>query len=608
LADTFNILISPLSQLWKRTDTLEHFIQRTRNPFVPPLVVFLEARVSTGNRVTARQKRASDQSRTMTQVNTLVDGAIDGAVTQHATSAARACNQATLKVIFRATSLLFESAFSSFGECILSEAALDTVLQACAAREETGSDVRPNADDLAGFKAAVQEGYDAARKLCPRNMAMQELQEKKAELEAVVAQLSKLVEQMREESDFDHNTGMKALADARDENEKLSAEIQTLRAHRQPPAAVPAAPSVQEAQQTRSETRPCEEPADFEIPAPVPEETVEEAAPKAEQTSAAAVEVVAATKAEPVEADFAAPQDELAPPQDQLAPVPPAEPNSDASSRGTRHRDVSEMTSVSQAAAEEEEEVLAPPPRQLVTCFYNRFDMKLKRTTKLGRNVSVSSSLEGAVAEIKAVIALAFHEDLDIGFVDRSGRRVYITTDEQLAEFVGRQREGRPVVQCFSRDEVANTIRQIGESPMRLARSPVPPTGNNSTLNDSYALAVLPNISSTTTAAAGATSPPPRPGSAMSSRCQTPFDYIAGRDLDDRAIEAEFANLANGNPFVLREDVIRYLDDKYDNCGVMRRHAMLVDTLFGKIRNTKRDKLRFSYEEFALILLRHSQS
>ena len=90
--------------------------------------------------------------------------------------------KAAQQVILRATSLLVESIFTSFGECIITAETLDTVLQACAARENNGA-FSANTPDLAAYKAAVLEGYEAAKKIAPRNHVLYELLEKKMELE-----------------------------------------------------------------------------------------------------------------------------------------------------------------------------------------------------------------------------------------------------------------------------------------------------------------------------------------------------------------------------------------------------------------------------------------
>ena len=544
-----------------------------------------------------------------------------------APEAAAQQHNAALNVILSSTTLLVESIFTSFGECIITSETLDTVIQACAARENGTTHANPA--DLRAYKAAVLDGYEAAKRIAPRNHVLYELHEKKMELEATVGQLSQLLERQREEADFEHNTAVKALADVRDENEKLTrlvAQLQQELQQRVPPKDVPSVATSSEVvaevvpdsaptQEAKEETQVNAEPepvvATPDVDAVATAAAVEEVpAPSAviEEVTARSVEPLQPEErqeAAPVSAASAAPEEtqpataeavvEAQQQQLVLAPAPPAEPNAAESARATRHREV----------VEEDAGEVEAAPRQLIMCFYNRFDPKLKRTAKLGRTVSVNADMQGATAELKAIVAAAFHEQaLDIGYVERTGRRIYITTDEQLAEFVRRPRDGRPVVQCFSQDEALNSIRNVGESPMRIARSPVPPSSHDS----SYAVVAVSHINNSTTNNTTVLTSPPRPSSAMSSRCQTPFDYIAGKDLDDRAIEAEFAVLANGEPYVLRDDVIRYLDDKYDNVGIVRRHAQLIDTLFGKIRHVKRDKIRFTFEEFALILLRHSQS
>jgi hypothetical protein len=82
----------------------------------------------------------------------------------------------------------------------------------------------------------------------------------------------------------------------------------------------------------------------------------------------------------------------------------------------------------------------------------------------------------------------------------------------------------------------------------------------------------------------------------------TPFDYIAGSLLDDDALAREFHLVAQGRREASRENVLRYLEARYDHIGQPKRFVSLLDSLF------RRGRPAFNCDEFAIILLRLSQS
>lgn len=264
--------------------------------------------------------------------------------------------------------------------------------------------------------------------------------------------------------------------------------------------------------------------------------------------------------------------------------------------------------------------LIASQPLLMVSVFYNEFDYATKSTKKKGRTVTLCNDGTSLFDQLRAAVDSTFHKGLDIGVVRPDGTYSAIRSNTSLLAYLSRvfpQPGGltsplglgiRPVFQCFTRDEeIEKTERfAVGSSPKRLfVRSPVPPTSNEALVPrdrpQSAPLAPLTPMSR-----AGSSRPlTARPISAMTARAtpvSTPFDYIAGSLLDDDAISREFRVVSQGQREASRENVLTYLEARYDQIGQPNRFVSLLDSLF------KRGRTAYNCDEFAIILLRLSQS
>lgn len=244
----------------------------------------------------------------------------------------------------------------------------------------------------------------------------------------------------------------------------------------------------------------------------------------------------------------------------------------------------------------------------MVVCFYNSFDYVTKTTRKKGRAVSLSASkAESRFSMLQRVVAETFREGLSISYLDVEGRRHIIQSDSELTRLLLALKSNgyRPVFQCFNPEEELDTSERvdIGSSPKRMfvMRSPAPPEAPNAALTT---LVTSPSRQSSRPSSASINNYPGRSVSAMSVRSSAssmPYDYIAGSALDDATIAREFEVVSGGAESVSKEDVLLYLEARYDSIGDAGRFKRLLDSLF-------RRKTCLGVNEFAIVLLRLSQS
>ena len=242
----------------------------------------------------------------------------------------------------------------------------------------------------------------------------------------------------------------------------------------------------------------------------------------------------------------------------------------------------------------------------MVSVFYNDYDPASRRTQKRGKAIVLGGPNPSLKQLLDSIAASFRREDLSVGYNHFDGTSIIIDSDVALKTYLesfGKSAQ-RPVLQCFD--------SQYGDDDRGL-----PPLGPSSYHQDSVGssghshhspyTSVGSQNAPTPTPPMSRSATPSRPNSAMGGQRSTsamsmhstmsvPVETTTGSLLDEEELRWHFSKVSKDNSSATKQEILKYLQDRYDDMGDPKRFQRLLDKF------PRRGSLNF--DEFCIVLLR----